>query len=103
MFVLVVLVLTILFQIEVLSDFLTIFFVILSFFLLSQNDEGIVEAHWKGAAEIVLGLCTRFVNEHGEVQVLTADKVYYNFRRGYEIMEYIWLKQLIVHFCMNAV
>jgi Ca2+-transporting ATPase len=39
-----------------------------------ENDKGIVEAHWKGAAEIILGLCTRFVNEHGEVQVLTADK-----------------------------
>lgn len=42
----------------------------------SQNDEGVVEAHWKGAAEIILGLCTRFVNEHGEVQVMTAEKVH---------------------------
>lgn len=42
-----------------------------------QNDENVVEAHWKGAAEIILGLCTRFVNEHGEVQVMTAEKVYH--------------------------
>lgn len=40
-----------------------------------QNDENVVEAHWKGAAEIILGLCTRFVNEHGEAQVMTAEKV----------------------------
>jgi len=55
---------------------MTNFFVIVWLFTIPQNDEGIVESHWKGAAEIILGLCTRFVNEHGEVQVMTAEKVY---------------------------
>lgn len=45
-----------------------------------QNDEGVVEAHWKGAAEIVLDLCKRFVNERGEFQEMTPDKVRHIFR-----------------------
>lgn len=40
-----------------------------------QNDQGVVEAHWKGAAEIILSLCSKFVNEHGEVQTMTPEKV----------------------------
>lgn len=47
------------------------------FLCILQNDEGVVEAHWKGAAEIVLSLCSKFVNEHGEVQVMTSEKVYH--------------------------
>ncbi|KAG0598154.1 hypothetical protein M758_12G050700 [Ceratodon purpureus] len=39
-----------------------------------KNDEGIVEAHWKGAAEIILGLCTKFVDEHGEPQEMSPEK-----------------------------
>ena len=45
-----------------------------------QNDEGVVESHWKGAAEIILSLCTRFVNEHGEVQAMTPEKVHHESR-----------------------
>jgi hypothetical protein len=48
-----------------------------------QNDEGIVESHWKGAAEIILGLCTKFVNERGEVQALTPGKVHNKYRPGF--------------------
>jgi Ca2+-transporting ATPase len=47
-----------------------------------QNDEGIVEAHWKGAAEIILGLCKRFVDERGEIQEMTPEKVLHAFRLG---------------------
>ncbi|XP_024382480.1 calcium-transporting ATPase 8, plasma membrane-type [Physcomitrium patens] len=39
-----------------------------------KNDQGVVEAHWKGAAEIILSLCSKFVNEHGEVQTMTPEK-----------------------------
>lgn len=51
----------------------------LSFFpvYVRQNDEGIVESHWKGAAEIILGLSTRFVKENGEVQKMTPEKVHH--------------------------
>ena len=47
-----------------------------------QNDEGVVETHWKGAAEIILGLCTRFVDGRGEVQGMTPEKVLHIFRLG---------------------
>ena len=40
-----------------------------------QNDKGVVESHWKGAAEIILGLCTKYVNQRGEVQPLSSEKV----------------------------
>ncbi|KAG0623275.1 hypothetical protein M758_3G161600 [Ceratodon purpureus] len=40
-----------------------------------KNDKGVVESHWKGAAEIILGLCTKYVNQRGEVQPLSSEKV----------------------------
>ncbi|KAG0628831.1 hypothetical protein M758_1G055700 [Ceratodon purpureus] len=40
-----------------------------------KNDKGVVESHWKGGAEIILGLCTKYVNQRGEVQSLSPAKV----------------------------
>eukprot|EP00850_Spirogloea_muscicola_P005399 SM000024S07861 [mRNA] locus=s24:999933:1009593:+ [translate_table: standard] len=36
---------------------------------------GEVRLHWKGAAEIVLDMCSSFVDQSGEVQPLTGDKI----------------------------
>ena len=34
-----------------------------------------VHVHWKGAAEIVLASCTRYINENDNVVPMTEDKV----------------------------
>lgn len=34
-----------------------------------------VHVHWKGAAEIVLALCTSWIDADGSIHELTSDKV----------------------------
>lgn len=40
-----------------------------------QRKDGSVRVHWKGASEIVLGLCTSFLDSDNEVHALTPEKV----------------------------
>lgn len=38
-----------------------------------QGDSG-VHIHWKGAAEIVLGTCTQYLDSDGQLQSIEEDK-----------------------------
>jgi len=39
-----------------------------------QGDSG-VHIHWKGAAEIVLGTCTQYLDSDGQLQSIEEEKV----------------------------
>jgi hypothetical protein len=40
-----------------------------------QRKDGSVRVHWKGASEIVLGLCTAYLDSDNQVHELTPEKV----------------------------
>lgn len=39
-----------------------------------KTSDGEVQLHWKGAAEIILDLCTSYIDAHGETQPMTQEK-----------------------------
>ncbi|XP_024360514.1 calcium-transporting ATPase 8, plasma membrane-type [Physcomitrium patens] len=40
-----------------------------------KTGDGDVELHWKGAAEIILDLCTHWIDAHGECHLMTDNKL----------------------------
>lgn len=47
---------------------------LLLFFILCQRNSQ-VHVHWKGAAEIILGSCSGYLDANGVVQPISNDKV----------------------------
>jgi hypothetical protein len=53
-----------------------------------QLGNGDAQAHWKGAAEMILDLSDRWVDTDGSVQVMTQEKVSTRHRRGTDVSQW---------------
>lgn len=54
---------------------MAISFLLLFAFSVAIQPDSQVRVHWKGAAEIVLALCTRFIDANDDVKAMDEDKV----------------------------
>ena len=76
------------------KDILMRFCYVSLFFLLSQGDNK-VHIHWKGAAEMVLGSCTEYLDSNGCLQPMGEDKVQVN-ALSYVKKTFLWGQQNLI-------